>query len=233
VKVTDPNPAAASELTLYDQDLRGLLTRMIAERGHGPSLAELATAAGADLATAEASLRRLHEAHALLLHPDKCEPWVVHPFALSAGGCWVQTDALGYWANCLYCGFGIAAALGADARLTARLGGEGSTATYRIAGGELLDRDGVFHLSTPVARWWDNVIFACASFQPFADEADIEPWCRRHALPLGATMSLDRLWRFASDWYGGYLRRPWRKRGPEEVRELFRRNGLTGPFWEI
>jgi hypothetical protein len=74
---------------------------------------------------------------------------------------------------------------------------------------------------------------ACASFQPFASEAEIDPWCERHGLPRGATMSLDALWRFASDWYGSYLREPWRKRAPGEVRALFERHGLTGPFWQL
>lgn len=220
-------------LSRFDQDLRGLLTRTIAQAGHAPSNLALAAAAGCDLMTVEASLRRLHESHSLLLHPHKCEPWVVHPFALAAGGCWVETPVRGYWANCLYCGLGIAAALDGDAVLTARLGGEADTATYRVRDGRLLDTDGVFHLSTPVARWWDNVVFACASFQPFADEADIDSWCRRHAMPRGATMSMDALWRFASDWYGSYLREPWRKRTPDEVRALFEGHGLTGPFWEV
>jgi hypothetical protein len=220
-------------LSLFDQDLRGLLTRMIAQGGRAPSIADLARAAGCDPEIAEASLRRLHDSHSLLLHPHRCEPWVVHPFALAPGGCWVETPARGYWANCLYCGFGIAAALGSDAVLTARLGGEGVTATYRVQGGRLLDADGIFHLSTPVARWWDNVVFACASFQPFADEADIDPWCERHALPRGAAIGMNALWRFASDWYGGYLRQPWRKRTPAEVRALFEAHGLAGAFWQI
>jgi hypothetical protein len=220
-----------AELGTFDQDLRGLLTRMIADRGHAPLLSELAAAAGADEAQVEVGLRRLHEAHALLLHPHKCEPWAVHPFALSAGSCWVETPLRGYWANCLYCGLGIAAALRSDAVITTRLGGEDATRTYRVTDGALIDTDGIFHLSTPVARWWNNVIFACASFQPFASEADVDPWCKRHAMPRGAVMGLDALWRFASDWYGTCLDEPWRKRSREQVRALFDRHGLTGPFW--
>jgi hypothetical protein len=222
-----------AELSLADQDLRGLLTNMIAERGHAPPLAQLAEAAGLVEGEAEASLRRLHDAHALLLHPHRCEPWAVHPFALSAGSCWVETEQRGYWANCLYCGLGIAAALGCDARIVTRLGGEAETRIYRVDGGRLLDTDGVFHLSIPVASWWDNVIAACASFQPFASEGEVDGWCERHALARGAVMSLDSLWRFASDWYGGYLQHPWRKRTADEVRALFDRHGLTGPFWDI
>ena len=220
-------------LSLFDQDLRGLLTRMIAESGHAPSLRQLAEAAGADPESVEQSLRRLHDTHSLLLHPHCCQPWVVHPFALAPGSCWVETPARGYWANCLYCALGIAAATGEDATIVTRLGGEAETATYRVRDGRLRDTEGVFHLSTPVARWWDNVVFACASFQPFHSEDDIDPWCERHGLPRGATMTLDALWRFASDWYGDYLHAPWRKRCPDEVRVLFARHGLTGPFWDV
>ena len=220
-----------AELSLADQHLRGLLARAIARRGHAPTAAELAAEAETSVAEVEAALRRLHEAHALLLHPHCCEPWVVHPFALSPGSCWVETAERGYWANCLYCALGIAAALAADARITTRLGGEARIACYRVEGGRLLDTEGVFHLSTPAREWWDNVIHACASFQPFAGEEEVDPWCTRHALPRGHVMSLDALWRFASDWYGNCLAEPWRKRSAAEVRALFDANGLAGDFW--
>ena len=225
-----------STLSEFDQDLRGLLTRMIAELGNAPSNAELARAAGVDESQVEASLQRLHDTHSLLLHPHKCEPWLVHPFALTAGSCWVEIGEpaeRGYWANCLYCAFGIAAATGSSALVTTRYGGERIATAYRIGEGRLLDHHGVFHLSTPAARWWDNIVAACASFQPFAREEDIDPWCERHGLPRGATMSLEQLWRFASDWYGASLDDPWRKRTPDEIRALFDRHGLTGPFWQI
>ncbi len=206
---------------------------MIAKQGHAPTLEELAGAARLSEDEVGSALRRLHEAHALLLHPESCDPWVVHPFALSPGQCWVETPERGYWANCLYCAFGIAAALRCDAHIVTRLGGEDETRVYRIGNGALLDTDGLFHLSIPVERWWDNVIAACASFQPFAREADIGPWCERHAMERGAVISLDALWRFASDWYGSCLDEPWRKRSAAEIRTLFDRHGLTGPFWEF
>jgi hypothetical protein len=233
-----PNALASHGLSAADQALRGVLTRMVAERGRAPSNAELAAAAGVDEAELEQSLRRLHDTHSLLLHPHKCQPWLVHPFALSAGSCWVDVGEhlgpeRGYWANCLYCAFGIAAATGKNAVVTTRFGGERITTAYRIGEGRLLDFHGIFHLSTPAAHWWDNIVAACASFQPFEREEDIDPWCDRHGLPRGATMEMEALWRFASDWYGAYLHDPWRKRTPDEVRDLFARHGLTGPFWEI
>jgi hypothetical protein len=91
----------------------------------------------------------------------------------------------------------------------------------------------VFHLSTPAARWWDNVVFACSSFQPFRAEADADAWCARHRLPKGAVMTIPALWSFAKDWYGGYLQLPWRQRSVEATRALFERHGLTGAFWAV
>ena len=220
-------------LSTEDQRLRGTLTRMIAELGHAPTSSELARRQGGTIAEVEAGLRRLHDAHALLLHPGTSRPWVVHPFALSPASCWVETKERGYWASCLYCAFGIAAALDSDATITTRIGGEAETVRYRIRDGAPEGTTDVFHLSTPAAEWWDNVIHACASFQPFQREADIERWCARHALPKGAVLDIPALWAFARDWYGSYLREPWRKRSPEDVRALLARHGLTSAFWRL
>jgi Alkylmercury lyase len=216
-----------------DEDVRGALTRLIARLGHAPSIELLAQECNRSSIDVGAALERLHEAHALLLHPGSRRPWAVHPFALAPGSCWVETQPHGYWANCLYCALGVAAAVRADAVISTRLGGEAEPVRYRVRGGELVDRDGVFHLSTPVAQWWDDVIFACSSFQPFRAEADVDAWCARHALPRGAVLTLPQLWSFARDWYGSYLDAPWRKRTAAEAAALFARHGLTGAFWAI
>lgn len=222
-------------LSAADEQVRGALTRAIADLGHAPPPEALAATVGCDLATLEEHLRRLADAHALLLHPGSTRPWVVHPFALAPGSCWVRTPRRGYWANCLYCAFGIAAALDSDAVVTTRYGGEEETVQYEVRRGVGVASSGsdVFHLPIPPARWWDNVIFACSSFQPFRSEEDADRWCRAHGFPRGATMSIARLWGFAGDWYGAYLSDPWRKRTSSEARALFAKHGLTGDFWEI
>ena len=223
----------AVTLSAEDQRLRGILCRMIAEAGFAPSVAALAARAGIDESDVSGALLRLHDGHALQLHPHNCRPWVVHPFALAPGSCWVQTPGLGYWANCLYCAFGIAAVLRTDAVVSTRIGGEGEAVRYVVADGRPQPTTDVFHLSTPVSAWWDNVVFACSSFQPFHAEADVDAWCARHDLPRGSVLTIPALWAFASDWYGGHLDDPWRKRSLDETRELFRRHGLAGEFWRV
>lgn len=220
---------------IFDIDhlVRSTLTRSIADLGYAPHEAALSAMLGISLVDLRDSLQRLHDAHALLLHPHSGKPWVVHPFALSAGSCWVETPKRGYWANCLYCAFGIAAALRSDATITTRLGGEAETIRYTIRDGRCVETLDIFHLSTPAAAWWDNVIFACASFQPFPSKADVVAWCRRHDMPEGAILTVPALWDFAQDWYGGYLDDGWRKRSVKEARAVFAKHGLTSDFWML
>ena len=224
---------AEHSLSPNDLKIRGVLTSMIAELGHAPSVKAMSVRLNLPASEVEASLHRLHQAHALLLHPDGCQPWVVHPFALSPSGCWVQTPDKGYWASCLYCAFGICAATKRDSEITTRYGGEADTVKYTVKDGDVQASDDIFHLSTPARAWWDNVIHACASFQPFRTKSDANDWCRRHDLPRGETMTISGLWDFAQDWYGSYLTQDWQKRSRAEVEAVFSRHGLNSDFWKL
>jgi hypothetical protein len=216
-----------------DEAVRGALTRLIARLGFAPDHAAIAAEARCPVDQIEPSLQRLGEARALLLHPNSTKPWIVHPFALAPASCFVETARHGYWASCLYCAFGVATAVNEDAVITTRFGCESETATFRIVGRELLDARGVFHFGTPFARWWDNVVFACSSFQPFRIESDVDRWCDRHGFSRGAVISMDRAFRFSRDWYGNYVAKPWRRRTPADVKAVFDVHGFTGPFWKV
>lgn len=221
------------DLSSLDLEVRGELTRAIAELGRAPNNEQLAARLHLDVMAVEKALKRLHDAHALQLHPHRCEPWAVHPFALSPGSCWVNASGRGWWANCLYCGMGIAAALKEDVSIHTRLGGEQEPIVVHVSDGAVQETELLFHLSTPVREWWDNVIHACATFQPFRSEADIADWCERHGLPRGAIVPLPRMCRFAADWYGNYLQKPWKKRSSEEAKALFAQHGFEGDFWRL
>lgn len=128
---------------------------------------------------------------------------------------------------------GIAAALQQDCSIHTRIGGEHEPVVIHIHEGKVMEAGLLLHLSTPVSAWWDNVIHACASFQPFHSEGDVDDWCNRHALPRGAIVAMADMWAFAADWYGGYLRKPWRKRSKDEATALFLKHGFTGEFWQM
>jgi len=212
--------------------VRDTLTRFLVTNSCEPSIGDLADALRMRPAAVRSSLGRLEKKRGLVLHPQQRRPWIVHPFSLSPTSCWVQGKKRGWWAPCLYCAFGISGCVGQDVLITTRLGGEDNTVDYRVRGGKLEPTRDIFHFLIPPRRWWDNVIFTCATFQPFHSEAEVDRWCVRHGFERGFTISVERLFRFALDWYQPHASH-WYPRTAVEVRECFSRHGLTGHFWNV
>lgn len=67
----------------------------------------------------------------------------------------------------------------------------------------------------------------------FRSEEHLERWLAERNRPRGATMSVEKQWRLASEWYGNRLELDWRRRTPEEVQQAFEELGLTGTFWNV
>ena len=153
------------ELDEDDLAVRGALTRLIAEEGRCPSDAQLSAASGVAAAELPKHLRRLADAHLLALHPGGSRPWVVHPFALAPGACHVQTATHSYWANCLYCAFGIATGSNQAATITTRYGGEAETVRYRVSGAASITAP---TCSTCPLRRRSGGTMWCSHAQPFS-----------------------------------------------------------------
>ena len=46
-------------------------------------------------------------------------------------------------------------------------------------------------------------------------------------------VSAQRLYDLGREWYATRLDRDWQRPGPAEAEQIFRRHGLTGPFWSL
>ncbi len=66
----------------------------------------------------------------------------------------------------------------------------------------------------------------------FRSEERVNEWCRERGLQKRPLISLDQLWKLAVAWYANRLSREARRPGPAEMREIFARIGLEGPFWD-
>lgn len=67
----------------------------------------------------------------------------------------------------------------------------------------------------------------------FRSEEHVERWCREHRVPRGAVFPAEKAWALARGWYADRLDPGWRRRTPEEGREIFEAAGLTGQFWSL
>jgi hypothetical protein len=203
------------------------------ETGAAANAEELARRLSVPLIDVEAAYRWLHDNHGLVLHPDCCEPWIVHPFALSPSHVWVESGDRGWWAPCTWCALGIVHLVGGTACIHARIGGEREPIAINMNDGRTTADDLLVHFALPVRAAWDNVHHYCAMVLPFRSRTDITRWSRRHRLPLGEAVPVAQASDLARHWYGQHHARNWTKWTPLQAAAIFQRVGLTGPFWAI
>lgn len=140
-------------------EVRVELLRTSAATGRVPQAPELARALGRAEAEVRAALRQLAAARVLILAPHDGDIWAASPFCAVPSGFRVEASGRVYWGICIWDALGIAAALHADAEITAPCGDCGAPMEIAVRGGRLVRSEGVVHFGVPAPRWWDNIGF--------------------------------------------------------------------------
>jgi hypothetical protein len=181
---------------------------------------------------AHPALHELAAEHGVVLHPGSTEIWAAHPFSASPTAIWVEAGERGWWAPCVWCALGITVLAAPTSTIHARYGGEAEPMTIEVVGG-VLATAALVHFAIPARDAWTNVIHWCSTVLPFRTRDDVPRWSRRHGLPSGVVVDLAQVHELARVWYGGHLRRDWRKHTAREAQDIFARVGLVGPHWEL
>jgi Alkylmercury lyase len=134
-----------------DVELRNRIYGWFIEHGRAPSLEE----AGAD----EAALRRLHDAHALVLEPDSAEIRMLNPFSAVPTAYRVEAGGRSWYGNCVWDAFGIPAALGVDGHVSTTCSDCGEALEVDVVDRRPQPSDLVAHILLPARRWWDDIVF--------------------------------------------------------------------------
>ena len=140
-------------------EVRVELLRTSAATGRVPQAPELARALGRAEAEVRAALRQLAAARVLILAPHDGGIWAASPFCAVPSGFRVEASGRVYWGICIWDALGIAAALHADAEITAPCGDCGAPMEIAVRAGRLVRSEGVVHFGVPAPRWWDNIGF--------------------------------------------------------------------------
>ena len=144
-----------------DVALRNRTYGLFVELGRAPSLEEAASAAGLTMDEAAAGWQRLHDAHALVLHPGSTALRMANPFAAQPTP--YRVHAAGRWwhANCAWDAFGICAALDTDGRIQTSCADCGDEIIVEVSNRRPdLDPGVVFHCLVPASHWWDDIVFS-------------------------------------------------------------------------
>ena len=143
-----------------DLAVRNHVYRRFVELGRAPQLDEIATELDLAREDAEAALRRLHDAHALVL--ERGEPArirMANPFSAVPTPHRVQAAGRWWYANCAWDSFGILAALAVDGHVSSSCPDCVEPVDIDVRAARPVADEHVVHLLVPAARWWDDIVF--------------------------------------------------------------------------
>jgi hypothetical protein len=66
----------------------------------------------------------------------------------------------------------------------------------------------------------------------FRSEGRVREWCKAEGVPLRPLVTIPQLWSLSVAWYSTRLSPEARRPKPLEMRQIFAKIGLTGPFWD-
>lgn len=144
-----------------DLDLRTAIYRRIVATGTPPLRGELVELIGTQDA-ANAQLRRLHDAHMIVLDDRphrRGEIRMALPFAAEPTDFLVTTKRGAWWANCAWDSLAVVAALHDDARIASTWSDTGEKAEIDAVDGCLSRSDGFIRFRVPARHWWDDIVF--------------------------------------------------------------------------
>ena len=142
-----------------DWDIRLYVYQALAEGGRAPDADALALQFGMSPDNARTALRRLHDAHALVLRAGSSDILMANPLAALPTDYRVRLGDTALYANCAWDALGIPAMLGADARIEARHPLTGAGLELAVEGDRLSGcRGHLVHFALPFRNWYDDIV---------------------------------------------------------------------------
>jgi hypothetical protein len=151
--VATPGDAAS-----FDRAVRVAVYRYTVAECAPPAADQIAHEVAATTAEVETSLRRLADAHVLVLAPGTTSIWMAAPFSAVPTPFSVSVGERRYFANCVWDALGIPACLHADARIDTDCPDCAAPLRLEVRDSALEEpSEGVIHFAVPAARWWDDI----------------------------------------------------------------------------
>jgi DNA-binding transcriptional MocR family regulator len=143
-----------------DTNVKLAIYKVTADTGRIPNSREVSQKIDIDENEVLSAFGRLHAKRLLLPEPgDPARIRMAPPFSGIPTKFPVEANGRGYYANCVWDAYGIAAALHCDAISRASDGHTGEPLTLEVKNGEPVLKSYVAHFAVPAAHWWDNLIF--------------------------------------------------------------------------
>ena len=144
---------------LFDRDVRVELYRAFVEQGHAPVAAEIAARLGRETLEVEDSLRRLADAHMIVLAPGTPYVWMANPLSALPTPFRVTVDDRRFWGNCIWDALGVVSMLGGTGAVDTWCPDCGYPMHVDVSERAVAEDGGVVHFAVPARHWWDDIGF--------------------------------------------------------------------------
>lgn len=141
-----------------DLRLRNTTYRLFVDLGRAPRADEVADVEQSTRAEVESGWRRLHDAHALVLHPGGGLR-MANPFSAVPTAHRVHADGRWWFANCAWDAFGVCAALQTDGDIESSCPDCGDVIRIEVRDQQPSDPTLLFHCLVPAVDWWNDIGF--------------------------------------------------------------------------
>lgn len=139
---------------MTDLELRRAVLRHFAETGRAP---DHATLEGWGIGDPAGTLRRLHDAHAVVLD-EAGHIIIANPFSGVPTRWRVRAGRRSWFANCAWDAIAIPIALGVDAEIEAPWMDVDGDVGLAVVDGQVVGDQGFVHFEVPAAHWWDDIV---------------------------------------------------------------------------
>ena len=146
-------------LTDTDWDIRRFIYESLVASGRAPAVQAISAQFGMAASEARAALRRLRDAHAVVLRTGSSDILMANPLSAVPTDYRVLIGNTALYANCAWDSLGVPAMLGADARIEARHPLTRDLIEFRVEDRRLRNqRDQLVHFAKPFRNWYDDII---------------------------------------------------------------------------
>jgi hypothetical protein len=143
-----------------DTEVKLAIYRVTADTGIVPTSLEVARKIDIEEAEVLGAFARLHKKRLLVPEPGEFSRIrMAPPFSGVTTAFPVEANGKGYYANCVWDAYGIAAALRADAIIPASDGHTREPLTLEVKNDQPVLHPYVAHFAVPAAHWWDDIVF--------------------------------------------------------------------------
>ena len=148
------------QVDAFDLEVRRHVYSSVVANGRPPTTFESAAALGSGEREVAEAYRRLHDAHALVLHPGTTDVWMANPFCFAPTPHRVSAGGRIWTATCAWDALGIPGALHGDGVIDSECACCGESLGLEVRDGQLSRGEELLvHFVVPARRWWDDIGF--------------------------------------------------------------------------